>query len=155
MHKNWLNNVCKTAKREALCKCHGRLLLFSLPKEHQTMFCIWAQPDLWNETENCILKIQELLFNSLCKHSQPVFAVCPELHLSYSQFFVLYLGILCYVLVLLPAVKEVGQYYQFVANFYGFFLIFPQLKYLYFWSHWEEYITSADSWKTHACRSPW
>lgn len=48
--KNWLMNVCKTAKREALCKCHGGLLLFSLSMEHKTMFCIWAQPDLleWN-----------------------------------------------------------------------------------------------------------
>lgn len=86
-HKNWLNRVCKTAKKEALCKCHGGLLLFNLLKEHQTVFCIWAQPDLRTETENCILKIQELLFNSLGKHSQPVFALCPELHLPYSQFF--------------------------------------------------------------------
>lgn len=83
----------------------------------------------WSETENCILKIQELLFNSLCKHSQTVFAVCPELHLPYSQFFLLYLGIHYYVLVLLSIVKEPGQYYQFVANLNGFFLIFPQLKY--------------------------
>lgn len=59
----------------------------------------------------------------------PVFAVRPELHLPYSQFFLLYLGIHYYVSVLLSGVKEAGQYYQFVANFYGFFLIFTQLKY--------------------------
>lgn len=59
----------------------------------------------------------------------PVFAVRPELHLPYSQFFLLYLGIHYYVSVLLSGVKEAGQCYQFVANFYGFFLIFTQLKY--------------------------
>lgn len=87
--KNWLINVCKTPKREALCKCHGWLLLLSLSKENQTMSSLWAQLDLWGETENSTLRAQELLLDGLCKHSRPVFAACPELRLPYCQFFLL------------------------------------------------------------------
>lgn len=51
--------------------------------------------------ENHILRAQELLLDSLCKHSMPVSAVCPELHLPFSQFFLLYLAIYYYMLIVL------------------------------------------------------
>lgn len=94
---DWLISVKHQRKKQ----CVNATVDYRYSAFQRSMSSLWAQLDLWDKTENCILRAWELLLDSLCKYSMPVYAVCPELHLPYSQFFLLYLAIYYYALVLL------------------------------------------------------